>query len=75
MNNDIQLFVTVWNFPANYEFTLPLQGNINATVDWGDGSSLSTVTSASDPDKTHTYVTAGEYTIKVKGTCEEFKNN
>ena len=77
VSNDIQRFVTVWNFPANYDFTLPLveDYNYNFTVDWGDGSSTSEVTSFSDTDKTHTYADAGEYTVTIKGVCETFRNN
>ena len=53
VSNDIQRFVTVWNFSANYRFTIPIVTgyNYNFTVDWGDGSAESEVTSFGDTDK------------------------
>ena len=76
VSNDIQLFVTVWEFPSDYEFTIPLVENYdyNFTVDWGDSSSTSEVTSFSDSDKVHTYTEAGQYTVTIKGVCQRFYN-
>ncbi len=75
----------------NYRFTIPLKPNsdpsylklsnepsafvYNFTVDWGDGSNPSEVTSFDDPDKTHTYAKAGTYIIRIVGTCEGFQND
>ena len=42
--------------------------NLNIQVDWGDGSSITTITDHTDSNKTHTYSTAGDKTIKVYGT-------
>ncbi len=75
-----QDFVSLWNFPTNnFNFTLPLKqigaSNYNFTVDWGDGSPIDTVTSFGDVDKNHTYLTAGNYTITISGSCEGFQNN
>lgn len=58
-------------------FTLPLYGwagGFNFTVEWGDGNS-NTVSAwtPSDPDVTHTYVTAGIYEVKIKGTLSKFQ--
>jgi surface protein len=50
-------------------FTIPCQnvGTFNATVDWGDGSPTSAITSWNDADLAHTYATAGDYTISITG--------
>ena len=58
-------------------FTLPIAGggagyNHNFTVNWGDGTPVSTVTSYDDPDRIHTYAGAGTYDITMTGTCEWF---
>ena len=42
-------------------FTLRSTGTVDYEVDWGDGSTESLTTNA----PTHTYSSAGEYTIKV----------
>jgi hypothetical protein len=38
-------------------------------VDWGDNTT-STVTSASDPNKNHTYAAIGTYIVTIDGLCE-----
>jgi hypothetical protein len=50
------------------QFKLPLipGGQYNFTAHWGDGTQ-SVVTSYDDPDATHTYSSAGEYTVSVYG--------
>ncbi len=77
--NNIKRFVTKWNFPENFQFTLPLKSNrglkYNFTVDWGDRTSVSHITSFEDLDKAHRYKKAGEYTITITGLCEGFQNN
>jgi len=56
-------------------FTLPLgTGTHNFTVYWGDGSS-DEITSSSDPDRIHTYATAGTYIISMRGICTHFAFN
>ena len=56
-------------------FTLPLgTGTHNFAVYWGDGSS-DKITSATDPDRIHTYTTAGTYIISMRGTCTNFAFN
>ena len=76
--NDSNYFITKWRFSGNHQFTLPLKADpslsYNFTVDWGDGSK-GEVTSFNDSDKVHTYTTAGDYTIKIVGTCEGFQNS
>ena len=44
------------------------QSSYNATIDWGDGSTTSTVTAYNDADLAHTYSTAGDYSISISGT-------
>jgi len=43
-------------------FVLEDGGTVNYIVDWGDGSALETVTTN---DKSHTYASSGNYTIKL----------
>lgn len=62
------LFISKWKTTsANEVITLPLNvsGTYNFTVDWGDGSPLETHTTDT---VTHTYVTPGEYVVKIDGT-------
>lgn len=77
--NILSPFTSVWRTTVDNEtITLPLNSNVyvsyNATVYWGDGSS-SEITSWDDPDTTHTYATAGEYTVKIYGIFESIKFN
>ena len=54
------------------QYVLPLQsGTYNFVVDWGDDST-NTITSYTDTDKTHTYDTAGTYTITMTGVINGF---
>ncbi len=51
--------------------SLPLYGNgLDATVNWGDGSSA--VTDTTPGNLSYTYATAGTYTITVTGNVPEF---
>jgi len=56
------------------EFGLPLlnssSAQYNFTVDWGDGSSLTTVTSFSDNNFNHTYASSGTYQVIIRGTIK-----
>ena len=66
--------ITVWQTTTDNEtITLPLKSGAiyNFTVDWGDFSS-STVTSWDDLDKTHTYATAGTYTVTISGRLDHW---
>ena len=47
-------------------------GSYACTIDWGD-SSTSAITAYNDAALTHTYTTAGEYTIIITGTFEGFQ--
>ena len=55
------------------QFTLPLisTGNYDFNIEWGDGSSDS-ITTFNDPALTHTYATAGTYTILITGNLFEY---
>ena len=44
----------------------------NIQVDWGDDST-STITSESDPNRFHTYVSAGSYTVSIIGNLPGFR--
>ena len=44
--------------------------NYGFTVDWGDGSPTSVVTSYDDPDRTHVYGTPGNHTVVITGVME-----
>jgi surface protein len=58
------------------QFKLPLTTStgLNIVVDWGDAST-STITSHTDPAVTHTYASAGTYSISITGTLPGFQFN
>ena len=66
-------FITEWVIPPDsLSATLPLRNTgrtVNCIVDWGDGNS-STVIAYNDPNRIHTYASAGTYQIKIYGACE-----
>jgi surface protein len=71
-------FVTTWKTDnagtsSSTQISLPLEapGSYNMLVDWGDGTK-SVITSWSDSAKTHTYSSAGTYTVKITGRCKNF---
>lgn len=78
-------FITEWTVSGDSTartITLPLvntrtEGALayNCTVDWGDGSALSTVTAYNDADRIHTYASNGTYQVTIKGTCEGWSFN
>ena len=71
-------FTSVWRVAAgNLQVQLHLKAGAtyNFTVDWGDGTSTGQVTSSSDPDATHTYASAGDYTITISGICSALNGN
>ncbi len=51
--------------------TLPLQGTVNVTVNWGDGNS-DTYTTAGYQD--YTYAAEGIYTVSITGNLTQFGN-
>ena len=58
------------------QIKLPLvsTGTYNFVVDWGDGTT-STITTWNAAATTHTYATAGTYTVKIKGICTGWRFN
>ena len=71
-------FVTEWETTSsNQTITLPLynSGTFNCTVDWGDSSSESTITSYNDSNRIHTYITPGTYQVEIKGECPGWSFN
>ena len=64
-------FVATWNVASDgSNITLPLAsgGTYSGTIDWGDSSS----DTLSYANRTHTFATAGTYTITLSGTIEGF---
>lgn len=68
-------FITEWTLTvdttAGRTVTLPLynSGTFNCTVDWGDGSALSTITTYNDDDRIHEYASTGTYEVEIIGEC------
>ncbi|MBX2827382.1 MAG: BspA family leucine-rich repeat surface protein [Flavobacteriaceae bacterium] len=66
-------FVTTWNISSAAEqLTIPTNTTLsyNYTVDWGDGTQTNETGNA-----THTYTTAGVYTITIEGTFPQIYFN
>ncbi|MGN8225642.1 BspA family leucine-rich repeat surface protein [Gracilimonas sp. BCB1] len=64
-------FITTWRTSSDNEtITIPTGGgaeitDFNFQISWGDGT-VETIT-GDDPDPTHTYATAGDYTVNISG--------
>ena len=72
----VKAFISTWKTDNagtsnDDQITLPLEinGTYDFTVDWGDGNS-DTITAYDQAEVTHTYSSAGTYTIEIKGTIE-----
>jgi len=50
---------------ASESFTFPATGTVDVAVDWGDGSAVETFTST---PISHTFTTAGTYTVRISGS-------
>ncbi|PHN95553.1 hypothetical protein CSC80_09575 [Maribacter sp. 6B07] len=64
-------FITTWGISGtNRSLTIPTNSDYtySYTVDWGDGS-----TSSHTRDVTHTYATAGTYTVSISGVFPHFQ--
>ena len=57
---------------AGTQITLPLSGTVHVTIDWGDGSTIETVTS--EGDKSHTYASEGTYNVSISGILSQYGN-
>ncbi len=63
---------TEWEVTSSGQtVTLPISGNVNVSVDWGDGN-IETITT---DNPTHKYASAGTYQIRVGGTCDMWGTN
>ena len=49
--------------------TVPLAGTVDVVIDWGDGNFAAFTTAG---DKTHTYASEGQYTVRVSGSLTAF---
>jgi len=65
--NPMQLVYTLTGGGTIY---LPLYGNVDVTVDWGDNSP--TEDFSTEGDKSHAYVSAGIYHVKITGSLTSF---
>ncbi|MEN9845839.1 MAG: hypothetical protein RIS36_986, partial [Pseudomonadota bacterium] len=81
--NEVLRFVSTWKTnntssgsSTSTQIKLPLvsSGTYNFTVDWGDGST-NTITSWNQAATTHTYSTAGTYTLTITGTITGWQFN
>ena len=67
---DTNSMIVVWKTTlTTQQVVLPYRNGqtYNCTVDWGDGTAVSNVTSYNDPDATHQYAVAGTYTSTISG--------
>ena len=69
--------VTTTNLSANYEMSFYLSAAGIFAVDWGDGSAVETIYRVGNTDSaqtySHTYTTAGSYTIGLCGTPTAYR--
>ena len=70
---------TIQTTTSNTQYELPINvgttPNPNITVDWGDSSGSTTITSKTSTGRFHTYTSAGTYQIVVNGYCPAFNVN
>lgn len=67
-------FITKWNVPAYQKIKIPTNPiyTYNYTVDWGDGTPVTTFTG----DAIHDYgPSGGVFTVKISGNFPQFYNN
>ena len=66
-------FTTTWNthLGEGTTVTVALAGEVNATIDWGDGNI--TIVTTPGPH-THDYGTDGTYTVKITGTVTAYNS-
>jgi len=69
---------TRWTLPSAGSITLPLRNGFVYDVfcDWGDGTGTSHINSPTDPDRIHTYASAGTFNVTCTGQMQSwFFNN
>jgi surface protein len=66
-------FTSTWLVSAGQTITLPYEatGNYSGTIDWGDSNTSPNIYA----NISHTYTTAGTYTISITGTIIGFRFN
>lgn len=67
-----------YNIPDNIQartITIPMVtgGAYDYWIDWGDGTSSTQITAYNDTNATHTYVSDGEYTVRLIGTLDQLE--
>ena len=67
-------FTSTWLVTAGETITLPYEsgGTYSGTIDWGDGGATSVNSYA---NRTHTFASAGTYTISISGVTTGFSFN
>ena len=68
-------FLSKWQTTTTNEVvSLPLVtgDTYHLFVDWGDGTTIQTISSATDPNSNHTYAAAGTYTVTLWGHADAF---
>jgi len=60
--------ITTTTSPQTFVIPCVDEGTFNATVDYSDGTGSQTVTAYNDSNLTHSFATAGQYTITIDGT-------
>ena len=68
--------MTVTTTTANETFTIPAAsfGTFDAGIEWGDGS-VSSISAYNDANLTHTYATAGDHLIRIRGSFPNIRFN
>lgn len=59
------------NLSEGKTITLPLYGDVNVTVNWGDANSEAYTT---EGNQEHTYAAEGTYTVSITGSLTQFGN-
>ena len=67
-NDNFEFTVTTTTASETFTILCNNLGTFNAIIDWGDGTSTSTITAYNDADLAHTYATAGDHDISISGT-------
>ena len=69
-------FITTWATGADKTITIPTKGgdetsNYSFWIDWGDNT-LPEKATGDNPNPSHTYATAGTFTVRITGTFPHF---
>lgn len=74
----VQVLEVQYEIPNNTQartVTIPMVsgGTYDYWIDWGDGTSSTQITAYNDTNATHTYVSDGEYTVRLIGTLDQLE--